>query len=35
VRANHYDRVVVNEVPIDGRVGPSIGYVVIGCLTTV
>jgi hypothetical protein len=33
VRANPDDRVVVDEVPISGRVGPSIGYVIAGCLT--
>jgi hypothetical protein len=30
VRANTDDRVVVDEVPIGGRVGPSIGSVVAG-----
>jgi hypothetical protein len=34
VRANPDDRVVVDEVPIGGRVEPSIGYVITGCLTT-
>jgi hypothetical protein len=33
VRANPDDRVVVDEVPIGGRVGPSIGSVVDGWLT--
>jgi hypothetical protein len=28
------DRVVVDEVPIGGHVGPSIGSIVAGCLTT-
>jgi hypothetical protein len=30
VRANPDDRIVVDEVPIGGRVGPSIGSVVAG-----
>jgi hypothetical protein len=34
VRTNPDDQVVVNEVPIGGHVGPSIGSVVAGCLTT-
>jgi hypothetical protein len=34
VRANPDDRVVLDEVMIVGRVGPSIGSVVAGCLTT-
>jgi hypothetical protein len=33
VRTNPDDRVVIDEVPIGGRVGPSIGFVVAGCLT--
>jgi hypothetical protein len=33
VRANPDDQIVVNEEPISGRVGPSIGSVVAGCLT--
>jgi hypothetical protein len=33
VRANPDDQVVVDDVPIVGRVGPSIGSVVAGCLT--
>jgi hypothetical protein len=33
VRANLNDRVVIDEVPIGGRVGPSIGFVVASCLT--
>jgi hypothetical protein len=33
MRANPNDRVVIDEVPIGGRVGPSIGSVVAGCLT--
>jgi hypothetical protein len=33
VRANPDDWVVVDEVPIGGRVGLSIGSVVVGCLT--
>jgi hypothetical protein len=31
-RANPDDRVVVDRVSIDGRVGPSIEFVVAGCL---
>jgi hypothetical protein len=34
MKANPDDRVVVDEVPIGDRVGPSIGSVVAGCLTT-
>jgi hypothetical protein len=34
LRANPEDRVVVDGVSISGRVGPSIGSVVAGCLTT-
>jgi hypothetical protein len=34
LRANSYDRVVIDGVPIGGRAGPSIGFVVAGCLTT-
>jgi hypothetical protein len=30
VRANPDDQVVIDEVPIGGRVGPSIGSVVAG-----
>jgi hypothetical protein len=33
-RANPDDRVVVDEVPISGRIRPSIGSVVAGWLTT-
>jgi hypothetical protein len=33
VRANPDGRIVVDEVSIGGRVGPSIGFVVVGCLT--
>jgi hypothetical protein len=33
VRANPDDRVVIDEIPIGGRVGPSIGFVIAGCLT--
>jgi hypothetical protein len=33
LRANLNDRVVVDGVPIDGRIGPSIGFVVPDCLT--
>jgi hypothetical protein len=33
MRANLDDRVVVDEVPIGGRVRPSIRSVVPGCLT--
>jgi hypothetical protein len=33
VRTNPDDRVVIDEVSIGGRVGPSIGSVVAGCLT--
>jgi hypothetical protein len=33
VRANLNDQVVIDEVPIGGRVGPSIGSIVAGCLT--
>jgi hypothetical protein len=32
VRANPDDRVVIDDVPIGGRVGPSIGSVIVGCL---
>jgi hypothetical protein len=32
MRANPDDRVVVDKVPIGGRVGPSIRSVVAGCL---
>jgi hypothetical protein len=35
VRANPNNRVVVDEVPISGHVGPSIGSVIAGCLTAV
>jgi hypothetical protein len=35
VRANPDDRVVNDEVPISGPVGPSIGSVIAGCLTAV
>jgi hypothetical protein len=34
MRANPDDRVVVDEVPIGGRVRPSIGFVIAGWLTT-
>jgi hypothetical protein len=34
VRVNPDDRVVVDEVPIGGRIGPSIGFIVASCLTT-
>jgi hypothetical protein len=34
LRTNPDDRVVVEGVPIDGRDGPSIGFIVAGCLTT-
>jgi hypothetical protein len=34
LRANPDDRVVINGVPIGGRVRPSIEFVVAGCLTT-
>jgi hypothetical protein len=33
VRTNLDNRVVIDEVPIGGHVGPSIGSVVAGCLT--
>jgi hypothetical protein len=33
VRANPDDRVVVDEVPIGGCVGPTIESVIAGCLT--
>jgi hypothetical protein len=33
VRANPDDRVGVDEVLIGGRIGPSIGFVIAGCLT--
>jgi hypothetical protein len=33
VRANPDDRVVIDEVPIGGRVRPSVGSVIAGCLT--
>jgi hypothetical protein len=33
VRANPDDRVVIDEVPIGGHVGPSTGSVIAGCLT--
>jgi hypothetical protein len=33
LRANPDDRVVVDGVPIGGRAGPSIEFVVAGCLT--
>jgi hypothetical protein len=33
MRANPDDRVVVDEVPIVGRIGQSIGSVLAGCLT--
>jgi hypothetical protein len=33
LRANLDDRVVVDGVPIDGRVGPSIRFIVADCLT--
>jgi hypothetical protein len=33
LRANPEDRVVIDEVPISGRVRPSIRYVVAGCQT--
>jgi hypothetical protein len=32
-RANSDDWLVVDGVPIGGRVGPSIGFVIAGCLT--
>jgi hypothetical protein len=32
VRANPDDRVIVDEVPIGGRIEPSIGYGIAGCL---
>jgi hypothetical protein len=35
LKANPNDQVVVDEVSIGGRVGPSIGYVVAGCLIAV
>jgi hypothetical protein len=28
------DQVVIDGVPIGGHVGPSIGFVIAGCLTT-
>jgi hypothetical protein len=34
LRANPEDRVVVDGVPIDGRVRPSIESVIAGCLAT-
>jgi hypothetical protein len=34
LRANTDDRIVINGVPISGRVRPSIEFVVAGCLTT-
>jgi hypothetical protein len=34
LRANPDDRVVINGVPIGGRAGLSIGFVVACCLTT-
>jgi hypothetical protein len=34
LRANPDDRVVINGVPIGGRDGLSIGFVVAGCLMT-
>jgi hypothetical protein len=33
LRANLDDRVVIDGVSIDGHVGPSIRFVVAGCLT--
>jgi hypothetical protein len=33
LRANSDDRIVINRVPIGGRVGPSIGFIVASCLT--
>jgi hypothetical protein len=34
LRANMDDQVVIDGVPIGGHVGPSIGFVIAGCLTT-
>jgi hypothetical protein len=34
LRANPDDRVVIDGVPIGGRVGPSIGFVIASCLMT-
>jgi hypothetical protein len=33
LRANPDDQVVIDGVPIDGRAGPSIGFIVAACLT--
>jgi hypothetical protein len=33
LRANPDDQVVIDGVPISGRTGPSIEFVIVGCLT--
>jgi hypothetical protein len=35
LRANPDDRVVIDGVPISGHAGPSIEFIVAGCLTVV